>query len=134
MRLGHLHETDANQVESVGEIVLPANDLTLGIADQIDLAAEALDEILAKTREHGHGAQMIVQGAAAVVVFDLRAESFVALHDLENVFEHLEHHAGGGGPYGGGSRIAVHAGHLAEQVARVELVHRVGELKIDGSI
>src|SRR5579864_6872625 len=134
MKLGHLHETDANQVEAVGEIILMADDFALGIADQVYLAPQAVDEILAETGEHGHRAQMIVEGAAAVVVLDLGAQRLVALHDLKNVFEHLEHDAGGGGANGGGPRIAVHAGHLAEQVACVEFVHRVRELKIDRGI
>ncbi len=120
MRLRHLHESDANQVEAVGDVALAADHVALGVAHQLHLIAQQVDELGRQRGEHRDAAQMVVERALAIVGVELRLERLVALHDVEDVAQHLEHHAIGGSAHRGRARIQAHAGHFAEQIAGAE--------------
>ena len=98
MRLGHFHETQPDQIKTVGDVALAADHVALGVAHQLHFIAQDVDEILAQRREHRHAAQMIVERALAIVGIQLRLERLVALDDIEHVAQHLEHHAIGEPP------------------------------------
>src|SRR6266478_456887 len=57
---------------------------------------------------------MIFKGAAAIGLVELRTESFVLQHDVENVAQHFKSDDLGFRDDGSGSRIKIHASHFAE--------------------
>ena len=87
---------------------------------QFDAVAQMVDEILPEAAKDGDVAQMRIERAAPVGFVELRAERLALLQDVENVAQHLEHHAIGFGAHGRGPRVIIHAGHFAEQFARPE--------------
>ena len=58
--------------------------------------------------------------AAPVGFVELRPERLALLQDVENVAQHLKHHAIGFRAHGRGPRVIIHAGHFAEEFARPE--------------
>src|SRR5262245_970969 len=68
---GNFHEADADKVEAVGGITLPANDLAGGEALQLDAFLEVGDEVGCEIGEHRDTAKLIFQRAAAIVLIDL---------------------------------------------------------------
>ena len=131
---GNLHEADANEVEAVGGIALARDDLAGGIADEFDAVLEVVDEVGRELGKHRNASEVGFQGAAAVILIELRAEGFVLHHDVENVAQHFKRDDIGFGADGGGARIEIHASHFAEEVAGAEFRYRTAVGKVDGGI
>src|SRR5256886_538146 len=123
--LAHLHEADPDQIEAVGGIALPEDDLTGLERDQRDAVAQVVDEVLADVGEHRHAAQVRGQGPLAVAPLQLGLERAVLLQHVEHVPQHLEDLGVLEGPDRRGSRIHRQAGHLAEQLVASELGDRI---------
>src|SRR4029077_8923812 len=77
---------------------------------------------------------MVFEGAAAVGLVELPAESFVLQHDIEDVAQHFECDNIGFRDHRGGARIKIHAGHLAEEIAGAEFGDRIAISEIDGGV
>jgi hypothetical protein len=63
---------------------------------------------------------MILQSAFAVIGVDLRAESFVLHHDVEDVTQHFISNDIGFRPHGSRARVKIQTSHFAKQVAGTE--------------
>src|SRR5208282_1094655 len=123
--LGYFHEPEPYQVKAVGHIALVADDLSLLKAQQFDMLPQVVDEVPSQRRQYRHAAQVRIQRALLVSAVKLLAESLVALHDVENVTQHLEHRAIGLCPHCRRARVVTHASHLPEQFARAQFGNRV---------
>src|SRR5579871_3662613 len=134
MRLRHLDETDANEKKAVRRLALTANHLSGSIASQFNAFAQLRDKLRSNRGEHGNVTQLRRQGALAVILVHPGAEGFVALQDIQNVAQHLQHHAIGLGAHGCRAWILVHTSHFAEQVARFQLGDRIAVGQVYGSI
>ncbi len=130
VRLRHFHEADAHQIKTVGGIALAANHLARSKAQQLDAFAQAVDEFVRQFREHRNRAQMGIERALAVRLIQLRAESLVALHDVQHVAQHFQHRAIGFRAHRRRARIQAHAGHFAEQVAGTQLGDRIVVIQV----
>src|SRR5271156_5202055 len=60
---------------------------------------------------------MGIKSALPVRLIQLRAESLVALHDVQHVAQHFKSRAGGFRAHRRRARVQAHAGHFAEQIA-----------------
>src|SRR6185437_16950642 len=80
---------------------------------------------------------MRIQRAAAIIFFDLAAETLVALHNVEDIPKHFKSGDVRRGAHGGGAWIKAHARHFAEQIARTEfsngLFNRQVSRAVDGN-
>ncbi len=119
MRFRYLHESQAHQVKTVGDVALMANDIALAEFNQLHSIPQKVDESLCERCEHGHAAQMIFERALLIIRIELGFERLVALDDVQHVAQHFEHHAVGGRPHCRRARVQAHACHFAEQIARV---------------
>src|SRR5260370_1457314 len=77
---------------------------------------------------------MIFKGAAAIGLVELRTESFVLQHDVENVAQHFKSDDLGFRDDGSGSRIKIHTSHFAEEVAGAELGDGIPVSEINGGV
>src|SRR5229473_423033 len=118
--LRDFHKSDAHQIETVRRHSLLNDDLSWGEALKLDALFQMLDEFRRKVREHGHTAKVIFERTAAIGLVELRAESFVLQHDVENVAQHLESHDIGLRGDRSGARIKIHARHFAEEIPGAE--------------
>jgi hypothetical protein len=136
--LRHPHQSAANQVKGVCVRALFAHHLAFIARNQLGLVAEIIQEILGQAGEERDAAEVIHQGAFAILVIDrflerraleggrldLGRRLGVGIHlaraqeHVENHAQHLEHHAGLLGANGGAAGLKGAAGHLAEHLAR----------------
>src|SRR5260370_8473676 len=77
---------------------------------------------------------MIFKGAATIGLVELRTESFVLQHDVENVAQHFKSDDLGFRDDGSGSRIKIHTSHFAEEVAGAELADGIPVSEINGGV
>src|SRR2546430_3029047 len=129
--LRDLHEPEPHDEETVGRLALTADDLAGFVAGELDALAEVLDELLAEAGEERHAAEVRVERAAAVGLLELGTERLGAQQYLQRRAQHLEDHTVLSGAHGCGPRIEVEAGHLAEELARVELRHGSVAAQVD---
>ena len=132
--LGHLHEADADQVEAVGGVALPDDDLARLEADQLGARGELTQKVVADAVEDGHGPEMGLERALPVRRVELGLEALVSLQHAQDIAKHLEHHGLLDRAHGRGPRIEAHARHLAEEVARPQLGNGIVVVQIDGRI
>src|SRR5271156_1753263 len=130
VRLRNFYEADAHQVKAVRRFTLAANHLAGGEAQQLDAFSQARDEFIRQFREYRNRAQMGVQGALPVRLIQPRAESFIALHDVQHVAEHFQRRAIRFRADRRRARIQAHASHFAEQVARAQHGHRIVVIQV----
>jgi len=131
---GDFHETDADEIEAVGGVALAGDDLAGSVTNEFNTVFEVIDEVEGEFREHGDAAEMGFQGAAAVILVELRAERFVLHHDVEDVAQHFKREDIGFGAHGGRARIEIHAGHFAEEITGAEFGDGIAVGEIDGSV
>ena len=77
---------------------------------------------------------MRIERAAPVGFVKLRPERLTLLQDVENVAQHLEHHAIGFRAHGRGARIIIHARHFTEQLARPKFGDRMVVSQVDRGV
>src|SRR5712671_6425345 len=134
MIFGNFHETESDDIEVIRGITLAGNDLAGRVTLEHDVFFQIFYEFGREVGEHRHAAKMVFKCAAAVIQIDLRAESFILQHDVQNVPQHLECDNVRFRADGGGTRIKIHAGHFAEEVARTELSDGIAVCQIHGRI
>src|SRR4029077_8708069 len=109
-----------DEIESVCGIALAADHLSGSESQELDVFSQTVDKIISQTGKDRYGAEVAIESALAVGAIELRAETLVALHDVENVAQHLEHRAIGLSLNGGRARIQTHARHFSAEVAGTE--------------
>ncbi len=132
--LRDLDEADADQEEAVGRVALPADHLSRLVAHHLDAVAQPPHEGVAEAGQQRHGAQVRVERPLAVAPVEIGLEHLVLLEHLQDVAQDLENFRLLDRPHGGRARIEGQARHLAEEVARPQLGHRVAELEVDGGV
>ena len=134
MILGDLHEADADQIETVGNVALTANHVTLAESDQLDPIAQRIDEFGGERSEQRNVLEVVFQRTPPIILIQTPLDVLVALHDVEHVAQHFVHGAIRRGADRSRARVETHAGHLAEQIAWAELGYRIVVRKIDGCV
>src|ERR1700722_17763014 len=112
MGLRHLHKSHSHEIESVCRIALAADHLAGRESQELEGFSQSVEKIISQTREDQLCAEVAIESAFTVGAIELRAEAFVALHDVEDVAEHLEHRALGLSLNRGRARIQTHARHF----------------------
>ena len=92
------------------------------------------DEVRAEIGENRDATEVGFERTRPVCRIHLGPEALRAEQDLQDRAEHLEHHRVLQRPHGGRARVEVEAGHLAEEIARPELRHRVRAREVDRRI
>ena len=96
--------------------------------------SQVIDEVGCQGRQHRNTTQVRIQGASLVGALQLLAERLVALHDVENVTQHLEHGAVRSCPHSRRARVITHASHFPEKFSGAQLGNRIFIGKIDRSV
>lgn len=153
-RVGNFHHALADEIKGVGDVALFADDLILAKGDQFDFLLEVIKEQSVERGEETDAAEMVVQRALAIFLVHLRLErrALEGRHldlgaalgggiDLARAHEHVEddaqhfhHHAVLAGAHRGRARLEGAAGHLAEQLAHLELRDGAGDGQIDRGV